>query len=88
MNETTTYSNGTRLLRGVALPAFVGTLALAIALVGAFLVRGSSDIDGVNFFVESLSGSSSSLFGGLGIIAPLGFAFGAGVADSVNALNC
>lgn len=85
MNETTNaYVNGTRLFRSVILPALVAAISLGIALVGAFLVRGSADIDGVNFFVESLSGNSSSFFGGLGIIAPLGFAFGAGVAAAFN----
>ena len=85
MNDTTeAYVNGTRLFKSVILPALVATISLGIALVGAFLVRGSADIDGVNFFVESLSGNSSSFFGGLGIIAPLGFAFGAGVAAAFN----
>lgn len=78
------YANGSTILRGTVYPALVATIALAIALVGAFLVRGSADIDGVNFFVESLSGNSTSFFGGLGIIAPLGFAFGAGVAAAFN----
>ncbi len=85
MNDTTdAYVNGTRLFKSVILPALVATVSLGIALVGAFLVRGSADIDGVNFFVESLSGNSSSFLGGLGIIAPLGFAFGAGVAAAFN----
>ena len=85
MNDTTdAYVNGTRLFKSVILPALVATISLGIALVGAFLVRGSADIDGVNFFVESLSGYFSSFFGGLGIIAPLGFAFGAGVVAAFN----
>ena len=83
-NTTNAYPGPSRILRGVVLPALVATIALAIALVGAYLVRGSADIDGVNFFVESLSGNSSSFFGGLGLIAPLGFAFGAGVAAAFN----
>lgn len=84
MENTSTLSNGPGILRSVVLPVAVGTIAMLIAVVGALLVRGSTDIDGVNYFVESLSGSSSSFFGGLGIIAPLGFAFGAGVAAAFN----
>ena len=58
-NTTNSYANDSRVLRSVVYPALVGTIALAVALVGAFLVRGSADIDSVNFFVESLSGNSS-----------------------------
>lgn len=83
-NTTNAYTDGSRVLRGIVYPALVAAIALGVALVGALLVRGSTDIDGVNFFVESLSGNSSSFFGGLGIIAPLGFAFGAGVVAAFN----
>lgn len=84
MNETTTYSGGSGLLRNVIIPVAVGAFALTIAFVGALLVRGGGEIDGVNFFVESLSGGAARQLGGLGIIAPLGFAFGAGVAAAFN----
>ena len=73
-----------RVVRGVLLPVAVLTAALALAIIGAFLVRGSSGVDGVNLFVETLAGRSGSLFGGLGILAPLGFAFAAGVAAAFN----
>lgn len=78
------YFNGTRLLRGVVLPSLVASLALAIAFFGAFLIRGSTEVDGVNFFVETLSGRSSSFVVNLGIVAPLGFAFVAGTASAFN----
>lgn len=85
MNTTsTTYTGGARSLARLALPVVVAVVALAIAYVGAFLVRGTGDIAGPNLFVESLSGNSSSFFSGLGIIAPLGFAFAAGVASAFN----
>jgi cytochrome c-type biogenesis protein len=83
-NTSASQLSGAGILRGIVLPVAVGLLALTIAFVGALLVRDSTGIDGVNYFVETLSGSSSSFFGGLGIIAPLGFAFGAGVAAAFN----
>lgn len=70
--------------RRLGMPIFVPLLALAIAIIGAGLVRNSPGIDGVNLFVETLSGRSSSLFGGLGILAPLGYAFTLGVAAAFN----
>ena len=84
MNETTAYTNGRTLFRGVVFPALVATAALTLAFLGALVIRGDSGIDGINLFVEKLSGNSSSFFGGLGVIAPLGFAFGAGVAAAFN----
>ena len=101
MNESTAYTDiqsSPGVVRSVILPVCAATVALAIAIIGALLVRGQgSDIDGVNFFVESLSGGAARqvdlLSGGaerqlgdLGIIAPLGFvfAFGAGLAAAFN----
>ena len=57
--------------------------ALAVPVAGAMIVQNWDGIDGVNFFVESLSGRSSSALGGLGL-GLLGFAFGAGMASAVN----
>ena len=71
-------------LRTFLLPLLVGSLAVAVAVVGAILVGKDSGIDGVNSFVETLSGTSGSFLGGLGILAPLGFAFAAGVAAAFN----
>ena len=87
MNDGTAYSdadNSTGFMRSVVLPVGVAAVALTIAVVGALLVRGESDIDGVNFFVESLSGLAARSLGGWGVIAPLGFAFGAGIAAAFN----
>ena len=72
------------LLRTRILPALVGAVALGIAYVGALIIGKDAGIDGVNGFVESLSGGSSNLLGGLGLLAPLGFAFAAGMASAVN----
>jgi cytochrome c-type biogenesis protein len=74
----------TNLLRGIVFPVVVAVAAYAVAIGGAFLLRSSSGIDGVNGFVELLSGESSSFLGGLGLVIPLGFAFAAGMASAVN----
>ena len=71
-------------LRTFLLPVLVGSLAVSVAVVGAILVGNASGIDGVNSFVETLSGTSGSFLGGLGDLAPLGFAFAAGVAAAFN----
>ncbi len=74
----------TNALRGLLLPTLVAAVALAVAYVGALIIGKDSGIDGVNGFVESLSGGSSSVLGDLGLLAPLGFAFAAGMASAVN----
>ena len=85
MRETTSVgSDGNTLARGVLIPVLVAVGALAVAVLGALLIRGGGEIDGVNLFVESLSGNSASFLSGLGVVAPLGFAFGAGVAAAFN----
>ncbi|MDA1348933.1 MAG: hypothetical protein O3A47_08710, partial [Chloroflexi bacterium] len=71
-------------LRGLAIPGLVAVASLAVAVAGALLVGDQSGVDGVNGFVETLSGSSSSFLGDLGILAPLGFAFVAGAVAAVN----
>ena len=71
-------------LRSLAVSAGVGLLALAVAYIGAKTIGNATGIDGVNGFVESLSGRSSSFLGDLGLWAPLGFAFAAGMASAVN----
>ena len=82
MREMTSDNSG--LARGVLVPALVAVGAIAVAVLGALLIRGDGEIDGVNLFVESLSGNSASFLSGLGVVAPLGFAFGAGVAAAFN----
>ena len=74
--------------RGLVLSVLLAVAALVIPAVGAIIIGGGSGsgIDGVNGFVESLSGNSSSWLAGLGfgLLAPLGFAFAAGMASAVN----
>ncbi len=70
--------------RSLALSAGLAFLALAVAYAGAVTFGKDSGIDGINRFVEGLSGGSSSLLGDLGLWAPLGFAFAAGMASAVN----
>ena len=67
------------------LPFLLGSLALAIAFVGAVLAgEGADAAGGVNGFVEGLSGRSGTLLGGIGVLVPLGFAFAAGMVSTVN----
>ena len=82
MREMTSDNSG--LARGVLIPGLVAVGAIAVAVLGALLIRGDGEIDDVNLFVESLSGNSASFLSGLGVVAPLGFAFGAGVAAAFN----
>ncbi len=70
--------------RRVGLPAMIAVVALIGAFVAAKLIGKDDGIDGVNGFVESLSGNSSTFLGNLGLFAPLGFAFAAGMASAVN----
>ncbi|MXY21050.1 MAG: cytochrome c biogenesis protein CcdA [Dehalococcoidia bacterium] len=77
-------SGGISFARGVLIPSLVAVGAIAVAVLGALLIRGDGEIDDVNLFVESLSGNSASFLSGLGVVAPLGFAFGAGVAAAFN----
>ena len=65
-------------------PGLLAGAALATAFVGAALIGKDTGIDGINGFVESLSGESGSSLGNLGLLAPLGFAFAAGMASAVN----
>ena len=66
-------------------PRLAGSLAVAIAFGGAiFAGEGADATGGVNGLVESLSGSSSTFLGNVAVLAPLGFAFTAGVVATVN----
>ena len=84
MNSVSTALSEARVSKGVIIPALVASVALTVAVVGALIVRSGSGVDSINTFVETLSGNSSSSIGGLGILAPLGFAFTAGVASAFN----
>ena len=68
--------------RGILIAVGIAGIAYLIAVIGALLVRDASGIDGVNRFVELLSGSSGSGISNVGI--KLGFAFAVGAASAVN----
>ena len=69
------------LLRKVLVPAAVAAVSLTTAVIGALVLGRSDGIDGVNRFVETLSGDSGNVLRGL---APLGFAYAAGMVSAVN----
>lgn len=72
-------------MRTLVLPFLAGSAALSIAYVGSLIVgQGSEAIGGANGLVETLSGRSTSFLGSVGALAPLGFAFAAGMAATVN----
>ena len=75
--------NDRNIMRSVLLPVVVATVALVMAFVGAIIIGSDSGIDGVNLFVERLSGDSSSWLGGL-VGASALFALAAGMASAVN----
>ena len=66
------------------IPLLVTAAALSLAVVGALLTGDEANSAGVNGLIEGLSGDSSSFLGGLGFLAPLGFAFAAGMVSTVN----
>ena len=69
-------------IKTLLVPFLIGGLAVSIAVVGAMLTgSGAEATGGVNGFIESLSGGSGSLLGGIGL---LGFTFGAGMVSTVN----
>ena len=70
----------------IGLPTLLAMVALAVPLAGALAIGSGQGVDGINGLVESLSGNSSTWLGGLGLglLAPLGFAFAAGMASAVN----
>jgi len=71
-------------VRSYLLPFSVGGLALTLSILGAMTVGDDNTTGGINGFIEGLSGSSSSGLGDIGILAPLGFAFAAGMVSTVN----
>ena len=72
------------LTRTVFYPSAVAVAALAIAVLGAMAARGGGEMDAVNLWVEGLSGRSGGFISELGMLAPFGFAFTAGVAAAFN----
>ena len=71
-------------LRSLGLPLLVAAVALGVAVVGAMILGRDSGVDGINGFIENLSGMSGSYLGNLGLFAPLGFAFAVGMVSAVN----
>lgn len=82
-SDITSPQRQINILKSILFPAGIAALALGIAFAGAILIGSGNGIDGVNGFVEFLSGSSSSYLGGL-IQASFLFAFAAGMASAVN----
>ncbi|MYC31936.1 MAG: cytochrome c biogenesis protein CcdA [Chloroflexi bacterium] len=68
--------------RGILIATVIAAIAYAIAVLGALWLRNAEGIDGVNRFVELLSGSSGSSISNVGI--KLGFAYAVGAASAVN----
>ena len=75
---------GPQPVKSLGIPLVVAGSALGIAVIGAMLIGKDSGIDGVNKFVESLSGMAGDGLGDLGLLAPLGFAFAVGMVSAVN----
>ena len=86
MNSVSRFGGWLGIWRNAGLPTLIGAVALGAAIGGAAIVRMRSveGIDAINFFVESLSIRTGGFAGGLGELAPLGFAFGLGVAAAFN----
>ena len=76
--------NDRNIMRTVVLPVGVATVALATAIIGALTIGSGGGIDGVNGFVESLSGGTSRELDSWSLMAPLGFAFALGMVSAVN----
>ena len=68
--------------RGILIATVIAAIAYAIAVLGALWLRNAEGVDGVNRFVELLSGSSGSGISNVGI--KLGFAYAVGAASAVN----
>ena len=68
--------------RGMLAAVAIAAVAYAVAIVGALFARNATGIDGVNRFVELLSGSSGAGISNVGL--KLGFAYAVGAASAVN----
>ncbi len=71
-------------VRGYVIPFLLGGAVVTLAIVGAVLTSQENITGGVNGFIEGLSGRSSGKLGNIGILAPLGFSFAAGMVSTVN----
>ena len=65
-------------------PYLLGISCLSLALIGGFLSKDSTGIDGINWLVESISGNIGSYFSNINLLIPLGFSFTAGMVTAVN----
>ena len=68
--------------RNVVIATVIAAMAYGLAIAGALVLRNAEGIDGVNRFVEGLSGTSGAGISNLGI--KLGFAYAVGAASAVN----
>ena len=68
--------------RNVVVATVIAAIAYGLAIAGALVLRNAEGIDGVNRFVEGLSGTSGAGISNLGI--KLGFAYAVGAASAVN----
>ena len=68
--------------RSAVIATVIAAIAYGLAIAGALALRNSEGIDGVNRFVEGLSGTSGAGISNLGI--KLGFAYAVGAASAVN----
>ena len=75
--------NNRDIMRTIFAPIAVSAVALASALIGALIIGNDTGIDGVNLFMERLSGDSGSWLEGL-VGASALFALAAGMASAVN----
>ena len=71
------------LWRRAVFPGLIAFGALGMAIIGS-IIAGNAGDDGVNEVVETLSNNSASFLGGMGSLAPLGFALAAGLVSAVN----
>ena len=83
VRSISTLLRDTAVSHGFIFPTFIAGIAIGVAVVAAVLLGRDDGIDGVNGFVELLSGSSTSFLGGL-VGASFLFAFAAGMASAVN----
>ena len=81
-NPASTLSERISARRGILIAIAIAVVAYAVAILGALSVRNATGIDGVNRFVELLSGSSGAGISNVGI--KLGFAYAVGAASAVN----
>ena len=81
-NPASTLSERISARRGILIAIAIAVAAYAVAILGALSVRNATGIDGVNRFVELLSGSSGAGISNVGI--KLGFAYAVGAASAVN----